>query len=260
MPKDTPRVYAIQTNVTDTHEAITFYEILGFKLLTPDYLPAVAPMQSGNTMLVLHKVKDKRITRIEEAHLAMNMLTSNIDSLIDQLGGSGQIEVLHNSKQSSAIGNWVSIRDPFGNIINLVEPDGIPYNSSGTEFFNVSVVIDDLNKASQFYNQILGFDIYSENYLPHALPLVTDGTISSITLHDSNAQPVQFEYPNSTVSFLVLEVADLDDAMSELKSEGVQFIQDVPLEAAIGRYVVFKDPFGLVYEMVELNESSKNGI
>jgi len=50
---------------------------------------------------------------------------------------------------------------------------------------------------------------------------------------------------------LVLTVSNLDEKINELKSKGVVFVHKSPNENRWGRYAAFKDPSGIVNELME---------
>jgi hypothetical protein len=49
----------------------------------------------------------------------------------------------------------------------------------------------------------------------------------------------------------VITVSHLDERIKELKSNGVIFIHKSPNENRWGRYAAFKDPSGIVNELME---------
>lgn len=46
-------------------------------------------------------------------------------------------------------------------------------------------------------------------------------------------------------------MSGLDEKINALKSKGVEFIHEVPNENRWGRYAAFKDPSGIVHELME---------
>jgi catechol 2,3-dioxygenase-like lactoylglutathione lyase family enzyme len=247
-----PKVYGIQTNVTDLDEAVGFYEALDFTLVSRDYFPRVAPMMNGNTLLVLHRVEKETPTDPNGARTSLNMAVKSLDAIIDTLAKQG-IEIIHEEPQVAAIGIWKAIRDPFGNIINLIEHNHDVGNLEKPKVNNVSIVGTDIDRAVHFYSNVLGLDIFSVKYYP-VIPLSVEGAVTNIALHAIAEKIVEKVYPDGTQTFLVFEVSDLSAAMDYLMNKGVEFLHDMPQQAAPGIYVAFKDPFGLVHELLELNK------
>ena len=244
-----PKVYGIQTNVTDLDEAVGFYESLGFTLVSRDYFPRVAPMMNGETMLVLHRVENMTPTDPAGARTTLNLAVKNLDGIIDALEDKG-IEIVHEERQVAAIGILKAIRDPFGNVINLIELNYDVGDLEKPKVNNVSIVGTDIDEAVHFYSNVLGFDIFSVKFYP-VIPLSTEGVVTNIALHATAEKNVEKVYPDGTQTFLVIQVDDLVSAMEYMKSKGVEFIHETPQQAAPGIYAAFKDPFGLVHELLE---------
>ena len=246
-----PKIYAVQTNVTDLNRAVEFYQELGFELSTRDYFPRVAPMMNGKTMLVLHHVEKATPTGPSDARTTLNMAVRHLDSIVNEFKNNG-IEIIHEEPQEAAIGKWKAIRDRSGNIINLIEPNRDIGDLEKPRVNNVSIVVTDMDRAVDFYCNKLGFDIFSVTYYPPVIPLRTKGVISNIALHESAEKNGQRDYPNGTQTFLVIQVDDLVASMDVLKTKGVEFLHDTPQQAAVGIYAAFRDPFGLVHELLEI--------
>ena len=118
--------------------------------------------------------------------------------------------------------------------------------------YAIQTNVTDLDKAVEFYDNLLGFDILSVKFYPPVIPLKTEGVIPNIAWHESAKRIAQIDYPKATQTFLVIQVENLVSAMAYLKGKGVKFIHNTPRRAAVGNYVAFRDPFGLVHELVEL--------
>ena len=246
-----PKIYAVQINVTDLDQAVEFYKDLGFEIITKDYYPRVAPMLNGKTMLALHKVDKRTPTDPNGARTTLNLIVKDLSSKITELENKG-IKIIHKASQKAAVGIWKAILDPFGNIVNLIENENFKGNLDRPKVYNISVVVTDMDRAVDFYDNILGFDIFSVKYYPPVVPLKTEGVISSIALHESADKPAVKKYPDGTQTFLVMQVDNLNATINYLKEMGVEFIHNTPQQAAIGIYAAFKDPFGLIHELVEL--------
>jgi len=246
------KLYAIQTNVTDLDRAVSFYEDLGFFLVTKDHFPRVAPMKNNSTLLVLHKVEKLAPTDPEGARATLNLAVKNLDVIINKFKTKG-IKIIHQEPQKAAIGFWKAIVDPFGNIINLIELNRPLENLEKPRVNNISIVGTDIDQAVHFYSNLLGLDIFSVKYYP-VIPLKVEGVVNNIALHATADKTVEKIYPNGTQTFLVFEVQDLISTLEYLKSKGVELLHDTPQQATVGIYVAFRDPFGLVHEALELKK------
>lgn len=243
-------IYAIQSNVIEIHVSIAFYEKLAFQLITKDHLPRVAPMLNSSTLLVLHRVERMTPSDPNDARTTLNMVVQNLDSLLCQLEKGG-VKIVYEEPQQAAIGIWNGVRDPSGNIINLIERVDDVGDLSQPRVQNVSIIGTDIDRAVQFYSGVLGMEILTKDYDP-VIPLRTEGVISNIALHGIAETNADVVYPGGTQTFLVFQVNDLQSVMERLKGQGVVFLHDSPQQAAPGEYAAFQDPFGLVHELLEL--------
>jgi len=109
------------------------------------------------------------------------------------------------------------------------------------------IFVTDLVVARQFYCDILGFQLKSEDE-------------RSIEFEHDDCDLIAFKcrhngaidsYSEVARSVFVFQVASIDEALTELRANGVQFLHAEPAENKFGRYAAFSDPFGNVHEIFE---------
>ncbi len=126
---------------------------------------------------------------------------------------------------------------------------------SSPKLFQLQMYVTDINKAAEFYGKHFGFEIMSKDYLPDTLPM-RFGDVR-IVFHKVS-KPARIDYPEEAQTFFVIKTGNLRPFIKKLKADGVELIHTEPQKAAVGIYAAFRDPFGIVHEMLE--ESPDNGV
>jgi len=109
------------------------------------------------------------------------------------------------------------------------------------------LVVHDLLVSRDFYVDILGLELV-EVY-EDSLKLKSGS--HNVFMFQGTMKATNYEHGYNSNSSLVISVCDLDEKINELKSKGVVFIHKVPNENRWGRYAAFKDPSGIVNELME---------
>ena len=109
------------------------------------------------------------------------------------------------------------------------------------------IFVTDLAVAKQFYGDVLGFQLKSEDE-------------RSLQFRHEHCDLIAFKcqqngsidnYSEVARSVFVFEVASIDQALTDLRSKGVRFLHAEPAMNKFGRYAAFSDPFGNVHEIFE---------
>jgi predicted enzyme related to lactoylglutathione lyase len=109
------------------------------------------------------------------------------------------------------------------------------------------LVVHNLLVSKAFYVDVLGFNIV-EVY-EDSLKLNIGS--HNIFMFQGTMEAVNYEHGYNANSSLVLTVSHLDSKIEALKSKGVVFVHKCPNENRWGRYAAFKDPSGIVIELME---------
>ena len=111
---------------------------------------------------------------------------------------------------------------------------------------SVTIVVDDLEKAEQFYVEILGFKVQFQ-VEGHLVQVEAPG----LTIGLVHPREGQDSHPGISGSVHIgLEVQELDSAIKLLKSRGVAFQPIMEEEAT--RLAYFSDPEGNSLYLIEL--------
>jgi len=111
------------------------------------------------------------------------------------------------------------------------------------------LVVENLKVSKEFYINILGLDLIEE--FDDCLKLKFGQ--HSVFMFQGTMESIEYEHGYNANSTLVLTVNNLDDKISELKSKGVAFVHQSPNENRWGRYSAFKDPSGIVHELMQFH-------
>jgi catechol 2,3-dioxygenase-like lactoylglutathione lyase family enzyme len=152
---------------------------------------------------------------------------------------------------------------------------------------HVGITVPDLDRAIAFYNGVLGLEFFDppspvfENEdlgervgVPGAalrqVNLMLDGTIVELLEYTAPPPPLERPVPAHAhgAAHVCFQVADVEAKKAELEAAGVEFLSDVNVvdEGVLAgwRWVYFRDPFGIVLELVEIayhdDEAARRGI
>ncbi|MEP5610963.1 MAG: VOC family protein [Cyclobacteriaceae bacterium] len=133
---------------------------------------------------------------------------------------------LHDSLLSrNGVGISIPFEDPFGNVMTILEVQIRDVERfEGVKVYNTGVTIADMDAATAFYEGVLGFEEWSRDYLPDALPLKHfDGSFAFMIHYKKGLKKNPAMYGKNSQIVLVMSTSNLDDVKSKLKSKGIQF-------------------------------------
>ena len=120
-----PSICVIQFNVSDMDQAIDFYcSKLGFGIKSKEHYPDLVQLEHEGTYTLLCKVD--RAAQIDYPNVAqtlVNIQTDDLRKAMADLAAKG-VEFIHDQPQTCPAGIYAAIRDPFGNVIELLEFGG----------------------------------------------------------------------------------------------------------------------------------------
>ena len=239
-PSFTPYVWAIEYGVDDVQRATDFYtRTLGFEMEENNCCAPAKVLRNASMRLLLNRVAAK-LPAADVANAHLNMRVGDLaaaSEAVRQNGGS--IETA--SPQDFALGKVVTIRDPFGNAINLLDiANDNKTAESKPAIFNIGVVGESLEKEENFFTT-LGFQIYSREYLPD-LPLQRHGVVA-LVLHGGAKTPAKANQRNGAI---VLGVADFKAALQSMKNLGIKI-------DASNKHATLHDPSGNPLKVLQVD-------
>ncbi|KGJ90766.1 VOC family protein [Colwellia psychrerythraea] len=109
------------------------------------------------------------------------------------------------------------------------------------------LVVQDLLISKKFYIDVLGLILVEE----YEDSLKLKNGSHNVFMFGGAMEAANYKHGFNSNSSLVLTVRNLDEKIEELKSKGVVFVHKSPHENRWGRYAAFKDPSGIVNELME---------
>jgi catechol 2,3-dioxygenase-like lactoylglutathione lyase family enzyme len=102
--------------------ALEFYcDKLGFAVDSRKYYPDVVELKHEGIPLILYKVqRPAQLDYPNSAQILLSLETHNLDATLNELKSKG-VDLLHETPQDCPVGVYVAIRDPFGNVLELLE-------------------------------------------------------------------------------------------------------------------------------------------
>lgn len=129
------------------------------------------------------------------------------------------------------------------------------------EIAHVAVVVDDVEKALEFWRDALGLELAELRDVP-----AEAARVAFLPVGDSEIELVQPTTSDSGLAkylakhgpgmhHICLEVDDIEATMAQLKTKGIRLIHDTPLTGADGRRYAFIHPQSATGVLVELYEA-----
>lgn len=109
--------------VADMDEAIRWYQdMLGFSVSSNHYhYPVAVDLDQGGIRLLLHQAqRPVSIELWKDSTITLGIRTSDIRRSLADLKGKG-VELIHTEPQRFPAGEWAAFRDPFGNVLELIQ-------------------------------------------------------------------------------------------------------------------------------------------
>ncbi|HEX7177693.1 MAG TPA: VOC family protein [Pyrinomonadaceae bacterium] len=247
------RTFGVKINVEDMEKALAFYNgKLGFEVEDRRGYPDEVKLASGGReKIILNRVKKLRPLVPNDARLTFTLQVNDLDQAIRRLKALG-VEFAETEKRKEAVGDAISIRDPFGRPISMMHQTVVkvePFKEP--RVYNFGFLVPDMGVGRDFYTNKLGFVVRSEKYLPLDLPLGHPDATFAFMLHvRPGVRPVKSAYPEAAPFLtMVFETADLPQTLEGLRRKQVNVV--AVKDSQQGRVVVLEDPFGNVSEIVE---------
>lgn len=248
------QTHAVKINIDDMKKAESFYvRKLGFEVEDRSAYPTQLVLKTGGRVkLILNRVARLQKAGPLETQVGLTLQVNDLDQTVERLQAAG-VHFVEGSKRREAVGNAITVRDPFGRKISLmhhtasrVEPFKEP------RIYNFGVLIPDMNAGRDYYSNKLGFVVRSEKYLPLDLPLGHKDNSFGFMLHyRPGVTTIKSAYPRASPFNTMLFTTDnLRGAMDALKSNGIKVVTTKPGPTRQLELLVFEDPFGNIFELM----------
>ena len=124
-----------------------------------------------------------------------------------------------------------------------------------TKIHHVAIICSDYKRSKKFYTEVLGFQIINEIFRSERNSYKLDlqvGDNSQIELFSFPSPPHRVTQPEACgLRHLAFEVDDIDEAVCELKSQGVE-VESIRIDEITGKkFTFFQDPDNLPLEIYQ---------
>ncbi|MEQ9402409.1 MAG: VOC family protein [Cyclobacteriaceae bacterium] len=248
--QERPKIFfhGIKIFVSDLEETEEFYtSLIGFNVVskTDDVLELAT-----NTWPV-YLVKTSGMARSgypKEARTGLTLQTYKLLPAIDALREKN-IDFYDTLLARNGVGIAIPFKDPSDNVLSLMEVQVREVSEfAGLRIYNTGVTVNSIENAFAFYGNILGFEEWSRNYLPDALPLKhKDGSFAFMLHRKPALTRATIDHGRHPHIALILESADLEQVKSWLAQQKVSF-------KVVESRIIVIDPEG---NTVEIQETGK---
>ncbi len=249
------RFHGVKIKVADMQQALAFYrDVIGYRsqAIGPDLVRLLDP----TTNLYLQQAGRTRAADAAASRTVTGFQANDLKEAMNRFKGQSR-RLTFDPIRKNGVGIATTFRDPSGNLLYLLEQQvGSPSPFREPRVYNAGFQVNDAEAAKRFYSGILGFVSRSDRYFP-AIPMGHGDGSFAFMLHESKQlTPAQVDYPRDTQVLVVFETKDLTAAAALLQSKGVEFLDTERRRTSIGRTMAFRDPFGIVSELLEAGQGN----
>lgn len=251
---DLIRTYGIKINVTDMDKAIYFYSgKIGFEIESKKNYPNMVVLKSNdNNKLIPNLVRNLVLEGPNDVRTGLTLQVNNYDQATELLKSKG-VDFGDNVKRKEGVGYSIYFSDPFGTQLSTMQVT-VYKEEPFTEprIYNYGILIPDMEKARAFFKK-LGFVERTERYLPLDMPLGHPDNSFGFMLHYRDGiESLHYNTANDEHIVILFQINDIEAKIKEMKKSNIKFVQSKVQQNGLGKYISFRDPFGLVYELIEI--------
>ncbi|TDO03708.1 VOC family protein [Sunxiuqinia elliptica] len=125
---------------------------------------------------------------------------------------------------------------------------------------HIALVVKDYDDAIEFYTQKLNFELIEDTYQPEQdkrwVVIAPPGSVGTTILLAKASKPIQEDFIGNQTGgrvFLFLNSDDFWRDYNDMISKGIEFVR-APKQADYGMVAVFKDLYGNLWDLLQLNE------
>ncbi|MBK8551141.1 MAG: VOC family protein [Ignavibacteria bacterium] len=116
----------------------------------------------------------------------------------------------------------------------------------------VQINVSEMDKALDFYCNKIGFKVKTRELYPQFVSLENEGVSFILSKVED---PSKMVYPSESCTIINIQVENLVESMSHLKSKGVELMHDEPKDCPVGQFAAIRDPSGNILELLEFSEN-----
>lgn len=118
-------------------------------------------------------------------------------------------------------------------------------------FCVIGIYVDDMDKAVEFYCEMLGFK-EAERYADGCIVRLENQGPPVILEKVENGRRV--EYPGFSQVVLGIETDNIKQTSEQLRAKGIELLHDEPQAFVAGLMMAMRDPSGNVLELLQFNK------
>ena len=125
---------------------------------------------------------------------------------------------------------------------------------------HIALVVRDYDEAIAFYTEKLKFELLEDTYQPEQdkrwVVVAPPGSVGTSILLARASQPIQEDFIGNQTGgrvFLFLNTDDFWRDYHDMIKNGIEFVRE-PMDAEYGTVAVFKDLYGNLWVLLQLNE------
>jgi predicted enzyme related to lactoylglutathione lyase len=250
----TLRTYGIKINVTDMDKAFDFYTSkIGFEVESKKSYPQMVTLKSNDhNKVVLNLVRNLVAEGASDVRTGLTLQVNDYDKATNLLKSKG-VDFGDNVKRKEGVGYSIYFSDPFGTQLSTMQVTVYkeePFIEP--RIYNYGTLIPDMDKARAFF-KTLGLVEQSDRYLPLDMPLGHPDKSFGFMLHfREGIESLHYNTANDEHIVILFQTKNLEASIKLMKEAGVKFVQSKIQESGLGKYISFRDPFGMVYELIEV--------
>ncbi len=117
--------------ISDKDKALEFYKILGFEPYTDKYWPPVVPLVGQGMEFILHE-SDEIIPQGYPGNVGAFVIleVADIYERVKELEAQGMKFLYDEPQTHSPVGVFTALRDPFGNVVELIQSVLTPFDAA----------------------------------------------------------------------------------------------------------------------------------
>lgn len=244
------QLYGVKIKVHDLDEAAKFYSTtLGFPVKMENDTHSEVWLDSKPWPISLEQTRlPHSEAHYSESKAMVGIQVNHLLPSIDELRDKGVV-FFEEELEKNGAGISIYFKDSSGNKLFMMEQQIGPQRTVlEPVIYNMGFTFNDMEKAEHFYSKVLGFEAWSRNYLPDALPLKNPDQSFAFMLHYDP------DYSNSTISYfeeshtlLIFSTSNLSATLKSMERLNIPIIMSDLDE----KRAAFKDPFGNISEIIE---------
>ena len=242
-----PDVFGLERDASDAEVSAKLYEALGFARQEIVGSSRSIVLAQGAFHLVL-RPSDAPAPAAGAAGWSLNLVVADLDAAIAAAKDAGA-HVPVETPHAFPLGLSVEIFDPAGHALHLMDLEGDEPPAT-PRVFNLGCNLLEWGAAETAFAD-LGFEVFSRDYLPLALPLETAGA-APLVLHASAERAVE---AHASGERLLLATRSLDDARTALLERGFQAGEAPFASGPLGRSLAFSGPAGIGFRLLERSDA-----